>query len=117
MALEGAGAVVGDGPGQEVELDVRVLHAGAAADVAVGFKLVGGAQAPFQEQPVGTDPGFRQGSEPAVQGDLLRALLLHPDFQMILQVLAHAGQIVHHFDAVFLKVVRRTDAGQHQQLG
>ena len=35
---------------------------------------------------------------------------------MILQVAAHAGQIVHHLDAVFLKVVRRTDAGQHQQL-
>ena len=35
---------------------------------------------------------------------------------MVLQVLAHAGQVAHHADAMLAQQRRRADAGQLQQL-
>lgn len=87
----------------------------------------------FQERTgLGQVAGQLAGSEAYVAIDLLRPTpefgrvkghrspgfrtVLQEHVAMVLQVLADAGQFVHHGDAVLAKLMRRTDAGEHQQL-
>ena len=46
----------------------------------------------------------------------LRGLVNRPRLKMILQVLADAGQIVNHFDAMRGKLAASTNAGQHHDM-
>lgn len=117
VVFEGVGIVVGDGFGQEVELNIWVFYIGVVVDVVVGFKLVGGVQVVFEEQLVGVDLGFCQWVQLVVQGDVLGVFLLYLDFQMVLQVLVDVGQIVYYFDVVFFKMFCWIDIGQYQQFG
>ena len=48
-------SVVGDGAGQEMILDIRVLNAGTRADETGGFKVIGGAETGLEQQPLQAD--------------------------------------------------------------
>ena len=54
--------------------------------------MVGGARPPLGEQPLETDPRLGDGVQVAVEADRLRAGHLHVDFEMVVEVGAHAGQ-------------------------
>ena len=54
--------------------------------------------------------------ENIVERDALGTLHHQPDLQVILQVVADAGRVEHHIDAVLLQKLRRADAGKLQQL-
>ena len=51
-----------------------------------------------------------------VERDLLRAARDQPDLHVVLQIVADAGRVEHDLDAVLLQQVRRSDAGELQQL-
>ena len=51
-----------------------------------------------------------------VQRDALGAARHHPHLHVVLQIVADAGRIEHDIDAVVLEQVRRSDAGELQQL-
>ena len=51
-----------------------------------------------------------------VERDRLRAARHQPHLQMILQIVADAGRVEHDVDAVALQEIRRSDAGELQQL-
>ena len=116
VALGGGLAVVAHGEGQEVVLDVRVLHAGAGADEAAGFEVVGGAEAIPEQEPARADQALGDKVPVAVERDRLAALHLQVDLQMVLQVGADAGPVGDHIDAVLLQVLAGADAGEHENL-
>ena len=53
----------------------------------------------LEEQPLQPDHALREPVQLRVERDRLRGLQLEIDLEMVLQVLAHAGQGVHHVDA------------------
>ena len=112
----GLRAVVTDRDGQEVEHQVRVDHVVVAAGEAASLEVVGGAGAGPPEQPLRADHGtvapLQRGRDRHRQ---LRAVLdVH--LQVVLQVLAHAGQVGDHVDAELGKLAGAADAGQLKQL-
>src|SRR5439155_18949963 len=101
---------------QEVEHQVRVDHVVVAAGEAAALEVVGGPRAAAQEQPLRADHGavapLQRGRDRHRQ---LRAVLdVH--LQVVLQVLAHAGQVGDHVDAERGQVRGGADAGQLEQL-
>ena len=60
-------------------------------------------------------PTLRTDSAAASVTGSLHATMLHHG-QMVEQVLADAGQLVHQRDAVRAELVGGTDAGEHQEL-
>jgi hypothetical protein len=118
-AVAGGGrlAVVADGTGKKMVLDVGVLDAGLGADEGAGFEMVGGAEARAQEQPLGSDQALPEQIELGIERDRLRAADLEIDLQMVLQVLADAGQMMHRSDAGRTQALLVADARQLQQLG
>src|SRR6266404_8907243 len=99
-----------------MKLDVRVAHAGAAADEAAALEMIAGAEAILGEQPARADERAAYERYLRIQGDGLAAGDLKVELQVILQVLAHARQRAHHVDAVGGELMLRADARQHQQL-
>ena len=95
----GVAAVVADRHRQEVELDVRPFELVAAADEAAGLELVAGTDAAAEEQPLGADRRLVPPLERRVQRHRLQALELQVHLQVVLQVLAYAGQLLHQRDA------------------
>ena len=87
-------AVIGHGEREEVVLDVGVADAGAGADEAAALEMVGGTQPLLEEEPAQADQGLGPGVHRAVERDRLAAGDLEVEFQMVLQVLAHAGEVV-----------------------
>jgi hypothetical protein len=88
-------AVVGHRHRQEMILDVGIGDARAAADEAAGLEMIGGAEAVLAQQPA------QRRSAPSasridrgVQRDRLLAGHLKIEFQMILQILADARQVL-----------------------
>ena len=63
----------------------------------------------------GHDLPHRIGNH-VIERDLLGTTHHHPDLQMILQVVADAGRVEHHADAVPPQQIRGADAGELQQL-
>ncbi len=109
-------AVVGDRDRQEVVLQVRVLHAGAAADEAAGLEVIGRAEARPEQQPFDADGALGDEVLRRMERDRLRARVLHVGFDVVLQVRADAGNVRHRRDAELLQRVGVADAGQHQDL-
>ena len=70
--------------------------AGAAADEAAGLEVIGGAQTVLAQQPARADQRAAPQIDRRIQGDRFLAGHLEIEFQMILQILADAGQIVNH---------------------
>ena len=110
------GAVVADGHGQEVVLDVRVRNARLAADEAAGLEMVGRSEAIATQQPTRANERLRKRVHHRIQGDGLFAGHLEVELQMVLQVLAHTGQVVHHRQTECPQFFRRADTGKLQQL-
>ncbi|MNS75696.1 hypothetical protein D3C72_1092230 [compost metagenome] len=116
VRLDRVGAVVIDRHRQEVILQVGPVEFGIAADETAGFELVAGADAGAQEQPFGADRRLVVQLQCRGQRDRLLALVLQVHFQMILQVGADAGQVVHQIDVQAAQQVGRADAGALQDL-
>ena len=121
MGLEGGGflhcALVGDAERQVVILQVGMGGVVAGADKAADLKMRSRPQSflrehPFQPQPRlaprGHSVGLRNG---------LSAFVLHQHFDMILQVLAYARQVVDHGDAGLAQLVACADARDPEQVG
>lgn len=68
-----------------------------------------------EQQPAQADQGLAQRVQPAVQGDGFEAPILAVDFQVILQVLAHTGQLVPQRYPGIRQHVRGADPGTLQQ--
>ena len=79
--------------------EIRCHHAAPVAPVS----QVLGHQAPRAAQRHAEQVGRRHA-------------LVQDDVEVILQVAAHAGQVMHHIDTVLAQVGRRPDARRHQQL-
>ena len=115
VAPQCLGAVVAHGGRQKVELHVRPLPVGGGPQERTGLEVVGAAEPVPEQQPAQADTGLAQGVQPAVQGDGFEAPILAIDFQVILQVLTHAGQLVPQRHPGIGQYVRGTDAGALQQ--
>ena len=112
-----ADAFLDAGAGQEMELDVGRLLRAVAPPEAAGLDDVGGHR-PLAEQRV-FETGDRLPALLLVAVDAVRPVEFGDDIDIhvIVQVLADAGQVVDHLDAVFAEMRGRADAGQHQQFG
>ncbi len=116
VAVMGVAAVVADRHRQEVELDVRPFELVAAADEAAGLELVAGTDAAAEEQPLGADRRLVPPLERRVQRHRLQTLELQVHLQVVLQVLAYAGQLLHQRDAELLQQRARADPRTLQDL-
>ena len=116
VAVMGVAAVVADRHRQEVELDVRPFELVAAADEAAGLELVAGTDAAAEEQPLGANRRLVPPLERRVQRYRLQALELQVHLQMVLQVLADAGQLLHQRDAELLQQRTRANPRALQDL-
>ncbi len=61
VAFEGSFAVVADGGGQKMILDIGPAYAGLGANEAAALEVVGSAQALFRQQPAGAEARLGQG--------------------------------------------------------
>lgn len=115
MALRRRLAVIADGDGQEMILDIGLLDARRRAQEGAGFELVGSAEAGFEEHPLRADNPLHVPGQPGVERDRLQAGLLEIEFHMVLQVGADARPVVFHLYAHLLQMLPGADAGEHQQ--
>src|SRR5258708_10244921 len=99
-----------------MKLDVRVAHAGAAADEAAGLEVVAGAEAVMPQQPAHADQRTAQERDLRVERDRLAGCDLEVELEVILEILTHAAQLVHERQAEGSELRRRSDAGQLKQL-
>ncbi len=108
--------VVGHGD-HEMQLQVRFAQVGPALDEAARFGEVGGDHA-AAFAPVAQD--LAQYAHTAAQriADQVEVedLLVQDDVEMVLQVLADAGQVLHHRNPQRAQMRRRAHARSHQQL-
>ncbi len=116
MGLHCALAVVADGDGQEVVLQVGPGLRVVGADEGARLELVAGADAAAEQQPLGADLRLVEPLQRRVESDRLLALVLDVHLQMVLQVLADPGQLVHHGDVELAQVRRIADARAQQDL-
>ncbi|MNV82020.1 hypothetical protein D3C71_1757310 [compost metagenome] len=91
-------AVVIDRHRQEVVLDIRPLELGAGADEAAGLELVAGAGALAEQQPLGADRRLVPPLQRRIERHRLLAGVLQVQLQVVLEVLADPGQVVHQRD-------------------
>src|SRR5262249_7598325 len=97
----------------DVGVGGRLVRAQETPDVALVSRGVAGAE----EKPFQSDQGHLVGSEQPIDGDRLPALPLQVEFNVVVKIGADAGQIVDRANAETAKVIRRTHARKHQQLG
>ena len=108
--------VVANGDGQEVEHQVRIGDLVVAPDEAARLEMVRGPEARTEEQPLGPDE--RLPPQLQARGDRhgLRAGMLHVDLEVILEMLADPGNVLHHVDAQRAELVRVADPRELQDL-
>ncbi len=99
-----------------MEHQVRVADLIVAAQEAAALEVVGRPWPAAQEEPPGADGRPVTPFQRRRDRDRELGPELHVDLQVILQVLADAGQVGDHVDAGRGQVVRGTDPGQLQQL-
>ena len=87
-------AVIANGGGQEVILQVGIFDAGAGADEAAAFEMIGGAESGLEQQPFKPDHALGDQIHLAVERDRLRAGHLKKYFQMVMEILPDARQIM-----------------------
>ena len=63
MSVKCGTAVVPHGPGQEVILDIRRLDSRSRTDERAGFKVIGCAEAGFEQQPLQPDHSFAEETQ------------------------------------------------------
>ena len=117
MALRQRLAVIGHGERQEVVLQIRIVDAGRGCARSRRISKWFVAPEPVMaQQPAHADPRLGQRAHRRIERDRLATLHLEIEFQMVLQVLAHAWQLLHHLDAERAQFLGRPDPGQLQQL-
>ena len=105
--------------GAQRQLDVGRGRALVGKQESLGFSHIAGEDAGALAAPL--EDGAHDGRQPG-QGQpegrvfTRRAVDQHRG-DVVMQVLANAGQVMQHGNAVLSQVGRRTDAGEHQQLG
>ena len=109
--------MVPDLRGHEVELEVGVRHVRAAADEAACLDVAraggpGSVQEPLDPRPQHPEPLLL-----LVEADGLGAGAHEVDIQVVLEVLAHARQVVDRLDSHLAEVFSVANTRQHQQLG
>jgi hypothetical protein len=87
-------AVIAQGGGQEVKLDIGPFQTRAGADEGTGFEMVGAAQTGFRQIPAGADEELGEPAQMAIQGDGPEAFELQADLQVVGQIGADARQVV-----------------------
>lgn len=116
VLLHRIAAVVIDGDREEVVLDVGPVEFLARADEAAGFELIAGTGAGAGEQPFCADGRLVPPLQCRRQRHRFGARVLEVDLQMILQVLADAGQVMHQLHIECAQRIGRAHAGALQQL-
>ena len=100
-------------------MKLNVGGAGARQDAREQPALVDpdAERPPPVHQPFQADAGLPcEGAQIIVRGDRFRDAIHQPELQMVLQVLAHARQIVNDVDTVTPQQITGTDARELQQL-
>ncbi|EDT03367.1 hypothetical protein BamIOP4010DRAFT_3135 [Burkholderia ambifaria IOP40-10] len=77
--------------------------------------LIERSNAGFESEPLRAGEQHPVQLQLAIRGDGLFRLDLNVVLEVILQVLAHVGQINSNLDAFFLQMCAWSDAGKHQQ--
>ena len=80
------------------------------------LEMIGGAEAVPEQEPAQADQRLGEEVPVAIERDRLAALQLEVDFEMVLQVGAHAGPVGDDLDIVLSQVLPRADAGEHEEL-
>jgi len=119
VAQHGLATMVHQLADDKVQLQIGHRFTGLAFDETAGFGKVGGERtgaciAPLPHAAQDVDGAGQRQAEQI--GGARRVHDLH-HVQVVVQVLAHAGQVVHGGDAVPLQLRARADAREHQQLG
>ena len=78
-----------------------------APDEAAALEVVRRARAASEEQPLEPDPRLAPVGERRLHRDWLRALVLDVDLEVVLEVLADAGQVVDDVDPEGSQLRRR----------
>ena len=110
-------AVVDDLGGQEVELDVWVLHPRVTADEAPGLEVGGGGGAGPVEEPLNSHLDHPQSLLFTVETHRLGAALDDVELQVVLQVLTDSREVVEGLDTNTPQVITIPHTRQQQQLG
>ncbi len=82
---------------------------------AAGLEEAGGHRPFLEQQILQAGPGRAVELCVIVVGEVARAFGDDEEVEMVLQVLADAGQVVHRLDADRLQMIGRADAGEHQE--
>ena len=110
------GTVVTDRHWQEVEHQVRVVLVLVGTGEAAGLEVGGCYRAAAGQQPLEADERAVDHLVVRLGAHRLGAVVLHVDLEVVLQVVAHAGQVLLDLDASLFQHLAVTDAGQFQQL-
>ena len=116
VAAGGLRAVVADGERQEVEHQVRVQDVVVGAGEAAALEVVRRARAAAQHEPLQEDAGAVAIEQRRRDRDGLRGGVLDVDLEVVLQVLADAGQVVDDVDPETAERPRVADAGELEHL-
>ena len=103
-------AVVADRERQEVEHEVRIGDVVVRAHEPARLEVVRRARAAAEEEPLRADQRPLPLLQRGLHRDRLRARVLHVHLEVVLQVLADAGQVVHDGDAERLQLAGVADA-------
>ena len=119
VAQMGLAGMVVDDAGQKRQLDIGMVGVAAGRDEAVGFGHAGGdpALALFAPLKNRLDDLPRAAHRNAHRVLPPRRAVNQVGGDVVLQVLAHTGQVVQHGNAVLLQVRFGADTRQHEQLG
>ena len=111
-------AVVIQFGGGQVQLQIGNLLLRPGFDKAPGFRHVGGELpgTTVEEVDKAFQAGSEQGSRRQAQGVLAKALVNHQGIRVVLQIFAHAGQVVNQGNIVFSQFRCRTHAGKLENL-
>ena len=100
VTVEGRVPVVAHRAGQEMILDVGPLDTRFRTNEGAGFEMIGRAETGLRQDPAAADQELAPGIEFGIQRDRPGTAKLEVEFEVILQVFAHARQLMHQRDIV-----------------
>ena len=116
VTLKGDTAIITDGGGHKMVLQIGPFDAGLGANKGASLEMVGGAQAVFKQHPLKADQGLIERVQFAIEGNFLTAAILEIKLKMILQVFTDARQVVLNCDTGLIQYRGRSDTRYLQQL-
>ena len=99
-----------------MQLEIGVGDLLVGANEASRFEVVGGRCSATKEQPLKAQPRLPPPLQLRLHGDWKTAGMLDVDLQVVLEVAADAGEVVHDVDVEPGEVVRVTPTGELQEL-